>query len=241
MSEKAVENVFLGVAVGENAVHVTSSLGQRSAITSERLRSPEDWIELATYGIQLPERRELLACVAVPSGYPREKGDEIIRAARAAGWDGVLLVSSLHAAGRAIRAQTTSQRGDLAMVVVDPAISSVGILRDEPLGIRSDDHVHPIAGREAREVAVSLRCLLKLRPRDDLRRLLRRVVIAGDMQEVDRIGRRQFVRELEGLGVKQVEFDLDPFLIACGAELLAAETERQTWRRIRRRWRNSNG
>ena len=119
-------------------------------------------------------------------------------------------------------------------------ISSVGILRGEPLGIRSDDHVHPISGREAREVAISLRCLFKERPRDDLRPLLRRVVVVGDSNEVDRIGRRQFVRELEGLGVKQVEFDLDPFLVATGAELLAAETERQTWRRIRRRWRNTN-
>lgn len=236
MSDHEGENVYLGVGVGSRAVHITSSLGQRSAITSERLHAPEDWIELATYGIQLPEGHELLACVAVPSGYPREQGDEIIRAARVAGWDAVLLVNSVHAAGRAL----VEGEHDMAVAVVDSSVSSVGIVRGTPLGLRADDVVHPIPGREAREVAVSLRCMLKHRPRDEVRELLRRVVVTGDAAEIDRIGRRLFVRELEGLGALSVEFDLDPFLVANGARRIAAETERRTWRRIRRRWRGSN-
>lgn len=227
--------MYLGVGVSAHAVHVSSSLGQRSSITSERLRSPEDWIELATYGVQLPEGHQLLACVAVPSGHPREEGDEIIRAARLAGWDGVLLVNAVHAAGRAL----VEAEHDLAVAVVDSKVSSVGILRAEPLTLRSDDFVHPIAGREAREVAVSLRCMLKTRPRAEVRQLLRRVVVTGDANEIDRIGRRLFVRELEALGVLQVEFDLDPFLVSNGAQKIAAETERRTWRRIRRRWKGT--
>ena len=66
---------------------------------------------------------------------------------------------------------------------------------------------------------------------------LRNVVVAGDIAEVDRVGRRLFERELEGLGARHVTFELDPFLVAAGAVRIAQETHRQTWRRIRRRWR----
>ena len=61
-------DVFLGISLTEHAIRIATSLGQRSSITSERLRSPEDWVELATYGVPLPEKHRLLACAAVPSG-----------------------------------------------------------------------------------------------------------------------------------------------------------------------------
>ena len=227
--------MYLGVGVADQAVYVTSSLGQQSSITSERLRSPEDWIELATYGVQVPERNSLLACVAVASGTPRREREEIVQAARMAGWDGVLLASSLHAAGRALDAGNRGE--DLALVVVDAGLSSVGILRARPLSLRMDDHVNPIPGRQARELAVSLRCLLKERPRVEVRRLQRRVIVAGDSNEVERIGRRRLEEELETLGFQRVDFELDPFLVARGAALIARETEDHTWRRLRRRWR----
>ena len=225
--------MYLGVGVGNHSIHVTSSLGQRSSITSDRVRAPQDWVELATYGISLPEDHRLLACVAVPSGGSREESNEIVSAARQANWDGVLLVSAVHAAARAIKERTVEE-ATLTIVVVDSGVSSVGILSSHPLAVVDDDPVHPVAGREAREVAVSLRCLLKQRPKAELRELLRRVLVTGDQEEVERIGRRLFERELEALGIQTVEFETDPFLVARGAELIAAETATQAWHRIRR-------
>ena len=51
-------------------------------------------------------------------------------------------------------------------------------------GTNVDDPVRQIAGREVREVAVSLRCLLKERSRDEQRSLLRRIVVTGDAGEL---------------------------------------------------------
>ena len=232
----APKDIYLGVALSDQGVRVVSSLGQRSAITSERLRDPEDWVELATYGVPLPEDHRLLACVAVPSGYPSSGRDEILKAVRGAGWDAAMIVNAVHAAGRGV-ARGRRPAGDMAVVVVDGVVSSVGIVRGEPLGLMEHDSVHRIAGREAREVAVSLRCMLKPRGREEVRALLKNVVVAGEMGEVDRVGRRLFERELEGLGAGHVTFELDPFLLAQGALRIAKEARGQTWRRIRRRWR----
>ncbi len=217
-------------------MRVVCSLGQRHAITSERLRDPEDWVELATYGIPLPEDHRLLACVAVPSGYPAGKREEILKAARDAGWDAAMIVNAVRAAGRGL-VRSGRETGDMALVVVDGSISSVGIVRGKPLGLMEHDPVHRIAGREAREVAVSLRCMLKQRGREEVRALLKNVVVAGEIAEVDRVGRRLFEREFEALGAGHVTFELDPFLLAEGAVRIAKEARGQTWRRIRRRWR----
>ncbi len=236
MSSPSIPAIFLGISISGHAVRVASSLGQRSSIASERLRSADDWVELATYGIPLPEKHSLLACVALPSGYPREEREKIINAARLAGWDGVLVVNSLQAAGRALRARE-KETEDLAIVAVGTEVTSVGLLRGKPLGLVDHDPVHPIRGREAREVAVSLRCMLKQQARDRVRTLLRRVMVVGEAGEIERVGRRQFEREIEALGAQKVEFELDPFLICSGAVLIAQATEKQTWRRIRRRWK----
>ena len=141
------------------------------------------------------------------------------------------------AAARGLRAHACREDEELSLVVVEDGLSSVGILRGTPLRLLGDDRVRRIAGREAREVAVSLRCLLKQQSPEAVRRYLRRVLVVGEEAEIERIGRGQFVRELESLGAREVEFELDPFLVANGAMLLAQETGQQTWRRIRRRWR----
>lgn len=229
--------VYLGIGLTDRSVRIVSSTGQRSAITSEQARAPDDWVELATYGIPLPETHRLLACVATPSGYPQEGHDAILRATRAAGWDGAMIVNAVHAAGRALLTDTQRKRRDLALVVVDDSVSSVGIVRAEPLRLTDHDPVHPIAGREAREVAVSLRCMLKPRKRETIRTLLEQVVVVGEAREIERVGQRQFERELERMGADRVRFDLEPFLVAQGAVLIAKETNGQTWRRIRRRWK----
>ncbi|RMG16273.1 MAG: hypothetical protein D6731_06555 [Planctomycetota bacterium] len=231
-----IHDVFFGLAVNARAVRVATSLGQRSTIACEDLSRANEWIELAAYGVPLPEKHRILACIALPGNHPRSGRLDVLDAARAAGWDAVLVVNTLHAAGRGLRARSSAGEEDLPLVVVDAALSSVGILRGRPLGLLDHDAVHSIAGREAREVAVSLRILLKQRPREVARALLRRVVVVGDGNEVERVGRRLYERELEALGAQQVDFDLDPFLIAQGALALAQETESQTWRRLRRRW-----
>lgn len=231
----SLETIHLGVGITSRGVHVSSSDGQRSAIGAEAPRPLEEWLELVTYGLQLPERHRLLACVALPSGLTDAERDRLVGAARNAGWDGVLLDSALHAAARALVRVPRPEA--LAVLVVDPTVSSVGVLGGESLDLLEDDPVHPIAGREARELAVSLRVLLKARPRAQSRRLLERVVVTGDGTEVERIGRRRLRDELEGLGVEQVAFELDPFLVARGAQLIASETSVAAWQRVRRRFK----
>lgn len=232
VSRRGDETVTLGVHASSDAVRVVAAGGRRTAIRAEAIGEPRDWIELTTYGLQLAEGARVQACVALPSGRLATQGTRILEAARQASWDGVLLVNAAHAAGRALSAR----RGDgaLTVVVIDPEVTSVGLLDGSPVGLRADDSIRPIRGREAREVAVSLRCLLKTRPRSGVEGYLRAVVVAGDADEVDRIGRRRVTDELEALGAR-VSFELDPFLVAAGAEQIARETNHHAWRRARRR------
>lgn len=233
----STEHVYLGVGLDGGTIHVATSLGQRSAISSAGIAVAADWVELATYGIALPDAHTLLACVAVPSGYEPARRRAIVKAARQSGWDGVVLVKSLAAVRRSLRQREDPEAPGVAVVVVGPEVSSVGLHLGDGAAPIEDDRVRPIPGREAREVAVSLRVLLKARPRSEQRALLKRVVVAGDSQEIERVGKRTFERELEALGARRVEFELDPYLIATGARLLAEETEPGVWRRLRKRAR----
>jgi hypothetical protein len=256
------ERVFMGIAVADGSVRVVSSLGPRSSITAERGRAPTDWVDLATYGLPLPEKHVLLACVAVPTGYPDDQRMAIVRAARQAGWDGAIITSAVRAVGRSLRqtpgpsdlvltltddededededeapGPVAADPDELALVVVDAQVSSVGIARlDGRVTLVNEDSVRSIAGREARELGVSLRCLLKSRPRDQRRRLCQRVVVTGDPDEIERIGRRQLEDELRRVGADRIEFALDPYLMAQGACQVAEETDRLSWRRARLR------
>jgi hypothetical protein len=91
--------------------------------------------------------------------------------------------------------------------------------------------VRPIAGREAREIAIAVRCLVKNHPRELVRTLLRHVVVTGEECELDRIGRHAIVRELETIGATP-RLVSDPFVVAAGAEQLAFEIDQDTWRRL---------
>lgn len=226
--------VLLGVSVTARAIHVVSSTGHRTALSSDGFRAPSDWVELATYGMPLPERHEILACVSLPGGVRPQLGPELLVAAQDAGWSGARLISSAVAAARALR--LTGWEEDLAAVcVVDAETASVGIARTRQGLLVGEDTVRAIPGREAREVAVSLRCLLKEQPRSVQQEVLRRVAVAGSADEVERIGARRFETELESLGARRVEFHLEPFFLAQGTGLIAQETESQAWRRLRRR------
>ena len=225
------ERIFLGVHASSRAVAVQASNGGQTSITAERLSAPADWVELTTYGLRLPTPSTVYACVAVPSGTTKEERQALVRAGRDAGWDAVLVVNALRAAAQGL------ERSDLqALLVVDSGRSSVGLCAGARL--QNHDHVNQIPGREARELAVSLRILLKGRSREERRELLRHLVVLGDPEEVTRIGQRTLAEELEQLGVREVEFELDPYLIARGALRIASSTERIHWRRLRRSQRS---
>jgi hypothetical protein len=188
---------------------------------------PGDWMELATYGLNLPTPINLYVGVAVPSGTDHERRQELVKAGREAGWDAVLLVNAVRAAAEGLK-----RSGAQAVVVIDGERSSIGLCEGGRL--QTHDHVSQILGREAREVAISLRCLLKDRPKEEQRQLLKNVVVVGDRSEIERVGRRHYERELADLGSARVEFELDPFLIAQGAALIALNTQKIQWRRLRR-------
>ncbi|MGE0710648.1 MAG: hypothetical protein AB7N76_11655 [Planctomycetota bacterium] len=227
MTEIEPTKVYLGVHAGSRSVAVCSSNGGRTSITSERLSGPEDWMELTTYGLHLPSPAALYACVAVSSGTSHERRQAIVRAGRDAGWDAIMVVNAVRAAAHGL-----DRDGLQAVVVVDGERSSVGICEGSRL--QAHDHVSAVPGREARELAVSLRCLLKARPREDQRALVRALVIAGDKDEIERVGRRRYEDELAALGAHDLSFELDPYLLARGAERIATSTERIQWRRLRR-------
>ncbi|MBL4846083.1 MAG: hypothetical protein JKY65_11195 [Planctomycetes bacterium] len=227
MANEREHTVFLGVSVGAQRISAFSSEGERPAFSIEGELDPERWSELATDQLALDPPFAIYACVAVSSGTTGAETEEIVRAGRSAGWDAVLVVSSLLAA----RQGGERERALRPMVHVDHGISSVGFLRGERL--EGHDRIRSIPGREAREIAVSLRCLFK-ELAESGERLRGGAVVVGEAEEIDRLGRRSLVRELEGLGIRQVEFDPDPYRLARGAMAIAAKTGRSRWRRLRR-------
>jgi hypothetical protein len=218
--------VFLGVSPGAQRIAAFSNKEERPAFSIRGQLDPERWAELTTDQLALEPPFAIYACVAVPSGTTGQEIETIVRAGRSAGWDAVLVVSSLLAA-RPGRDRDAAWR---AIVHVDHGISSVGFLRGERL--EGHDWVRTIPGREAREIAVSLRCLFK--ELADGERLREVATVVGEAEEIDRVGRRALARELETLGVRGVDFDPDPYLLARGAMAIGEKTARARWRRLRR-------
>jgi len=225
VSERERE-VYLGVATGTRRVSAAAGTGERSAFTIRGQLEPERWTELTSDQLALDDPHVLYACVAVPSGTTSKETERIVRAGRAAGWDAILVVSTLLAGDRG-----ASPDPWRVVIHLDHEQSSVGFLRGDRL--EGHDRVRAIPGREARELAVSLRCLFKdlADPRERLRGP---VLVTGEQDELDRIGKRNVVRELEAIGLRRVDFDLDPLRLARGAALIAERTVRPRWRRLRR-------
>lgn len=225
MSEPEQE-VYLGVATGTRRISAAAGSGERSAFTIRGQLEPERWTELTSDQLALDGAQVLYACVAVPSGTTSKETERIVRAGRSAGWDAILVVSTL-LAGDGGRSQDAWR----AVIELDHDQSSVGFLRGRRL--EGHDRVRAIPGREARELAVSLRCLFKdlAEPRERLRAP---VLITGEQDELERIGKRNVLRELEAIGLRHVEFDLDPLRLARGAARIAERTARPRWRRLRR-------
>mgnify|MGYP003655948922 CR=1 FL=1 len=224
MSEREQE-VYLGVATGTRRISASAGRGERSAFTIRGQLEPERWAELTSDQLALDDSQVLYACVAVPSGTTSKETERIVRAGRAAGWDAILVVSTLLAGDRG-----PSPDPWRVVIQLDYDQSSVGFLRGD---LEGHDRVRAIPGREARELAVSLRCLFKDLA-DPGERLRAKVLVTGEQDELERIGKRSIVRELEAIGLRQIEFDLDPLRVARGAAVIAEGTARPRWRRLRR-------
>lgn len=219
--------VFVGIELTSQAIRVVAGCGrQRSSVSGAGASAPQEWLELALYGLAVAPHRPLYAAIAVPAETSESAREEIVAAARTVRFAGAFVCPSPWALARG------SERTEAAVaVVVDPRSSSIALVRGSAPLPQDQDRVRPIAGREARELAIAVRCLVKPHSREVARALLRNIVVAGDEEELDRIGRRQIIRELEALP-GTAEIAADPFVAAAGAERLASELEADEWERL---------
>jgi hypothetical protein len=219
------ESLYVGIELAAAGIRVVASTGQRVTISGARSKDPAEWLELALYGLA-GINGLVYATVAVPVSMPIEEREEIVRSGRVARFEGVFVCSAPHALARG------AERHDgCAGVVVDPEVTSVALVRSGASSGLDQDSVRPIAGREAREIAITVRCLVKNHPKDLARRLLKNVIVTGDELELDRIGRHSITRELEGIGATP-QLVPDSFIVAAGAERLAFEIDQETWHRL---------
>lgn len=211
------KTLYVGLDVyrhhGVGSVRVAASSGQRVVIARCDLKDPAEWLDLALYGLTgVPVDVRVAVCTHVPM--TRDQRDAITKAGGRFG--------SIAVHGSAYALTKGSKREEALAIVVGDEGSSVAIVRGREPTAAEQDLVRPIARREARELAVSARCLLKTTPRDVVGRLLRSVVVSGDEDELERIGHKAILRELEALGAVAPTFTIDPFVVAEGAALIAA-------------------
>lgn len=221
----STESLYVGIELASAGIRVAASTGQRVTISGARSKDASEWLELALYGLA-GVNGPVYATVAVPVGMSSDEREAIVRSGRGARFEGVFVCSTPHALARGVE----RQEGCVA-VVVDSGASSIALVRSGASTGLDQDTVRPIPGREAREVAISVRCLVKNHTRDAARHLLRNVVVTGDEVELDRIGRPALLRELESIGA-QPQLVADPFVVAAGAERLAFEVDQETWHRM---------
>jgi hypothetical protein len=116
-------------------------------------------------------------------------------------------------------------------IAVHPVVSCLRIIGGGAPVTLEEDRVRPIAGREARELALSVRCLMKGQPRSLVPTLLENVVIGGDREEIERIGRDAIRHELVRVGARCV-FAAEPYRIASGAQAIALALPPATWQKL---------
>ncbi|MEZ6187696.1 MAG: hypothetical protein R3F62_22135 [Planctomycetota bacterium] len=168
---------------------------------------------------------ELRAAVTFVRGTTREQEFTLRREARRAGFHRVLVVPALDAARRGLRGGVGR---NVPLILLDTERSQLGVGSQH-------DWVRPIPGREARELAVSLRCMLKPLPPRERRERLERVVVAAPEPVLERFGRRGIEEELEAIGAERVEFHEETLALARGALISAARAPEARWRRVSRR------
>ncbi len=222
----ANESLYVGIELAGGNVRVAASNGQRVTISGVRNQEPSEWLELALYGLTgVPA--SVYATVALPTIMPESVRETIVRAGRNARFEGIFVCSSPYALARAC-----DKQDEACAIVVDDEASSVALVRGGAPLPEEQDTVRPIAGREARELAIAARCLLKAQPRETHRRLVRAVIVGGEECEIERIGRWSILRELEMIGAIDPKIVPDPFAVAAGAERLAYELDYESWRRL---------
>jgi len=219
------ESITLGVYVGGSSVESVSSRGHETVIGTQATQEPEAWLELILYGISHDSGQELRGAFAFGAGVSRKLEFNLRRKARAAGFHMVLVVPATAAAREGLSGEELDPQ--VPLIVLHPERSQLGV------GDRAD-WVRPIPGREARELAVSLRCLLKSLTPGERRERLRRVVVVGSDEIVDAYGRRTIEDELRGIGARKVEFRHEAFALARGALEVGRKTPRTLWRRVAR-------
>lgn len=218
------ESITLGVYVGGSSVESVSSRGHETVIGTQATQEPEAWLELILYGVSHDSGQELRGAFAFGSGVSRQLEFNLRRKARAAGFHMVLVVPATAAARAGLSGELGPQ---VPLIVLHPERSQLGV------GDRAD-WVRPIPGREARELAVSLRCLLKSVTPPERREHLRRVVVVGSDELVDAYGRRSVEDELRGIGARKIEFRHEGFALARGALEIGQQTPRTLWKRVAR-------
>lgn len=218
------ESITLGVYVGGSSVEAVSSRGHETVIGTQATHEPDAWLELILYGISLDSGQELRGAFTFGAGASRELEFNLRRKARSAGFHMVLIVPATTAAREGLSGELEAE---VPLIVLHPERSQLGV------GERFD-WVRPIAGREARELAVSLRCMLKSLSPAQRRERLRRVVVVGSEEVVDAFGRRAIEDELRGIGARKIEFRYESLSLARGALALGQQTPRTLWRRVAR-------
>lgn len=208
--------IAIGIEFSPRSIRVASSAGHRVEI-SGAFDDPDTWLDHVFYGLAAPPGSSLLGVLALPLRLAR--GDvsqlefqlrERLTAAR------LCSTPAAVARGVGLTGPRPAEAGLVVHVIAEE--SSIELYRRGSLV--GADVVRPIAGREAREVAVAARCLLKTLAPEDQRRAAARMTVAGHAAALDGLGRERLARELEALGGRPAIRD-EPQLVAAGAMALA--------------------
>lgn len=208
------QKILFGIEYTESNIRVTTSLGHRSMITGQ-FTDAEQWLGHLFYGITIPSESRISGAIALPVNVLRDHGQTIQRSAKKFRFERVMICSTCYAL-----AQGMPISEDLVSIHVAPGVSSVGIVRRAGPNPELEDFARAIAGREAREILVSLRCLLKSTGREQRARLKENVIVGGDAQALELMGKERLKKELWTIGVVPKFID-DAHASAVGALDLA--------------------
>lgn len=209
------EALYIGFEVAETTIRAVASDGRRISVARHSQDTPEEWLEMCLYGFGVSSLVGVssLIClgIATPVAMKAVNRGAIISAVS------TRFYCTPYALARGVGWQDSA-----VAVVVEREAISVAVIRGCPPSHLEIDTIHPAPTREAREIAVSVRCLLKAYPRGIARGLLGHVCVAGDEAEIDRIGKHAIAKELSAMGAT-IRFPGDSHVIAAGAERLAYE------------------
>lgn len=213
----------VGIDFGPDRVRVFAPNGVAD-FTRRAARTPAECIAIvrASVGSVPPP---LCAMIALPVGTDPETRDVLLRMAVGAGkcaFDSVQICTAPHALARKLDVRRR------VAIVVDRIVSSVAIVGESGAAFREVDSVRPIPGREARELAIAVRCLVKNKPPRVRAGLLEGVVVGGDPAEITRLGPTTLAAEFRQIGAR-LSFVDDPFAVAEGARALGLDMDGDAW------------